>query len=272
MAYFSNSKISIINEDILTTSAIKSNSVDLIVTSPPYNVGIQYGSCSSNDNISYSKYLDFTRAWLLRCFDFLKDDGRICVNIAIDTRKNGYQSTGADVTTIAKQVGFQYYSTIVWNKRAISTHKIWGTWMSAKFPCVISPVELILVFYKKYQRKTNENVKSDMTESEFINWTNGLWTFNGENRQKIGHPAPFPIELPRRCIKLFSFVGDTVFDPFAGSGTTLIAAAMLDRIGIGVEINPCYCEIAKKRILSNPEVMQTHISVEETQDNKATRQ
>ena len=82
-----------------------------------------------------------------------------------------------------------------------------------------------------------------------MDWTNGLWTFNGESKKRIGHPAPFPRELPHRAIKLFSFVRDVIFDPFAGSGTTLIEASNNNRIGIGLEIDTNYCEIAKQRIL-----------------------
>lgn len=243
--YYHSGNVTILNDDILTTGAISPGSIDLIVTSPPYNVGIQYNS--QQDDISYPEYLDFTRAWLTRCFEFLKDDGRICLNIPLDKNKGGQQSVGADITTIAKQVGYKYHATIIWNEGNISRRTAWGSWLSATAPYVIAPVELILVLYKKHWRKTRQG-KSDITKDEFMAWTNGIWTFSGEKR-KIGHPAPFPIELPRRCIKLFSFVADTVLDPFVGSGTTLIAAAMLDRFGIGVEIDPQYCELAKKRIL-----------------------
>jgi len=259
--FYSSSKIILINDDILTTNAISPDSIDLIVTSPPYNVDIQYNS--HQDDISYPDYLEFTRAWLSRCFQFLKEDGRFCLNIPLDKNKGGQQSVGADITTIAKQVGFHYHSTIIWNEGNISRRTAWGSWMSATAPFVIAPVELIVVLYKKRWRKTSGSRNSDITKSEFMNWTNGVWTFSGESKKKIGHPAPFPIELPRRCIKLFSFVGDTVLDPFAGSGTTLIAAAMLNRIGIGVEIDPQYCELAKKRILSAPELIQQNLPLEE---------
>jgi len=255
--FYSDKKIVIINDDILTTDAIPLDSIDLIVTSPPYNVDIQYNS--HRDDISYPEYLDFTRAWLSRCFQFLKDDGRLCLNIPLDKNKGGQQSVGADVTSIAKQIGFQYHSTIVWNEGNISRRTAWGSWLSAAAPFVIAPVELIVVLYKKRWRKTNGSKQSDITKSEFINWTNGLWTFSGESKKKIGHPAPFPYELPYRCIKLFSFVGDTVLDPFLGSGTTLLAAAVLNRIGIGVEIDPKYCELAMKRILSSPELNQQRL-------------
>lgn len=96
--------------------------------------------------------------------------------------------------------------------------------------------------------KTSGSRLSDITAEEFIEWTNGLWTFNGESGKRIGHPAPFPLELPKRCIKLFSFVGDNVLDPVAGSGTTLIAALMTERRAIGVEIDPDYCALTAQRI------------------------
>jgi site-specific DNA-methyltransferase (adenine-specific) len=240
--------VTLINDDILVTDAIATNSIDLIVTSPPYNVGVQYES--SKDDTSYSEYLEFTRKWLGRCFEFLKDDGRLCLNIPLDKNKGGQQSVGADITTIAKQVGFQYHATIVWNEGNISRRTAWGSWMSARTPFVIAPVELIVVLYKKHWRKVSGSGKSDITRDEFIQWTNGLWTFKGESKKKIGHPAPFPIELPKRCIKFFSFVGDTILDPFVGSGTTLIAASMLNRIGIGIEIETEYCKLAKNRLVS----------------------
>lgn len=251
--FFTNGAITIIHDDILTTKSITPNSVDLIVTSPPYNLGIPYNA--HQDDSPYEQYLQFTKAWLAKCFQLLKDDGRACINVPLDTNKMGHYSIGADITTLAKLVGFQYRTTIVWHEGNISRRTAWGSWMSAASPCVIAPVEIILVLYKKHWHKTSGSGQSDITRSEFIEWTNGVWTFPGASKA-IGHPAPFPLELPKRCVKLFSFVGDTVLDPFAGSGTTLIAAAMLNRIGIGVEIDRNYCELAKRRILSTHELIQ----------------
>lgn len=113
---------------------------------------------------------------------------------------------------------------------------------------VSAPVELIVVLYKQEWKKTSGSRVSDISQNEFIEWTNGLWTFNGESKKRTGHPAPFPLELPKRCIKLFSYVGDTVLDPFAGSGTTLLAAIQHRRRAIGVEIDPQYCTLARQRI------------------------
>jgi site-specific DNA-methyltransferase (adenine-specific) len=118
-------------------------------------------------------------------------------------------------------------------------------------PYVIAPVELIIVLYKKAWKKTSGSKISDIERDDFMAWTNGLWTFNGESKKKIGHPAPFPIELPRRCVKLFSYVDDVVLDPFCGSGTTLIAAVSNQRKGIGIDVDKKYCALAKKRIMEN---------------------
>lgn len=243
--YFQAGSICIFNDDILKTEAIENNTVDLIVTSPPYDVDIKYENY--NDSIPYDQYLDFTRKWLKRCYDFAKDDGRLCLNIPLDKNKGGQHSVYADITTIAKEIGWKYQSSIIWNEQNISRRTAWGSWLSASAPFVIAPVEVIVVMYKKMWGKIRKG-RSDITRKEFIEWTNGVWNFSGESRSRIGHPAPFPVELPKRCIKLFSFVGDTVLDPFLGSGTTLIACLETERIGIGVEINRSYCDLAIRRL------------------------
>lgn len=250
-------RLVIINDDFLTTDLIPSNSIDLIVTSPPYNVDIRYGSF--RDDIPYDKYLEFTEKWLRKALELVKPDGRMCLNIPLDKSKGreeeGFQSVYVDVVHIAKEVGWKYFSTIVWNEGNISRRTAWGSWLSASAPYVIAPVEVIVILYKRRWRRIAHGV-SDITRDEFIEWTNGLWTFPGENRRKIGHPAPFPLELPKRCIKLFSFVGDVVLDPFLGSGTTLVACALLNRRGIGVEIDRSYCELAKERLIKEGMVFQ----------------
>lgn len=247
--YFKTKDLIIINDDFLSTNLIPENSVDLIVTSPPYNVDVRYGSF--RDNMPYEKYLEFTEKWLAKALSLLKPDGRMCLNIPVDKsrgrRGEGFQSVYADVVSIAKKIGWRYFTTIIWNEQSISRRTAWGSWRSASAPYVIAPVEAIVVMYKMMWRRKRAG-KSDILREEFIEWTSGVWTFPGEDSVRIGHPAPFPIELPKRCIKLFSFVGDTVLDPFLGSGTTLIACAILGRRGIGVEIEEKYCAIAKKRL------------------------
>jgi len=258
--YFQADSIRIYNDDFLKTDAIKESSIDLVVTSPPYNVDVQYENY--RDDIPYDEYLVFTRKWLTKCYNLIKDDGRLCLNIPLDKNKGGQQSVCADITTIAKEVGWKYHATIIWNEQNISRRTAWGSWLSASAPFVIAPVEVILVLYKESWQKTSGSQKSDITRDEFLEWTNGVWNFSGESKNKIGHPAPFPVELPKRCIKLFSFIGDTVLDPFLGSGTTLIACAETNRIGIGVEINKNYCELAKKRLEKHGAIYQQKLMQE----------
>lgn len=246
--FFTSNSIAIFCEDILKTKSTKNNSIDLIITSPPYDIDIKYESY--DDSIPYDEYLGFTRKWLDKCYNLAKPDGRFCLNIPLDKNKGGQQSVCADITSIAKEVGWKYHSTVIWNEGNISRRTAWGSFSSASAPYVIAPVEVIVVLYKKNWKKRFKK-KSDISKKEFIEWTNGIWTFNGESRKKVGHPAPFPIELPMRCIKLFSFVSDVVLDPFLGSGTTLIACHQTNRIGIGIEINEKYCSLAVKRLRQN---------------------
>lgn len=237
--------LAILNEDVLKTQAIPPKSIDLIVTSPPYNVDIAYDSHVDNDD--YGQYLVWTHQWLARCYKWLKPDGRMCLNIPLDKNKGGQQSVGADITRMARDIGYGYHSTIVWNEGNISRRTAWGSWMSASAPFVIAPVELIVLLYRDSWKKQNRGT-SDITRDEFMEWTNGVWVFNGESKTRIGHPAPFPMDLPERCLKLFSYVNDVVLDPFLGSGTTLVAAQKFGRRGIDIEIDAGYCEIAKKRL------------------------
>lgn len=245
--YFSyRNNILLFNDSVLDKNLLKPKSLDLIVTSPPYNVGIEYNSnADSND---YKEYLELCKVWLKNCYFWAKTGARFCLNIPLDKNKGGQQSVGADLTQIAKKVGWRYHSTIIWNEGNISRRTAWGSWLSASAPYVIAPVELILVLYKGEWKKQYKG-QSDIQKQEFMDWTNGLWTFNGESKKRIGHPAPFPRELPRRCIKLFSFVGDVVCDPFSGSGTTMIESYLNKRQFVGIELDSTYCELSKNRFL-----------------------
>ncbi|MCL5985433.1 MAG: site-specific DNA-methyltransferase [Actinobacteria bacterium] len=257
----------IYNNDFLGTESIRDNSIDLIVTSPPYNVDIKYNS--HDDTMTYQDYLNFTNRWLAKCYRLIRDDGRFCLNIPLDKNKGGQQSICADITTIAKQNGFRYHSTIIWNEQNISRRTAWGSWLSATAPYVIAPVEVIIVLYKKIWKKTSGSQKSDITKKDFMEWTNGVWNFMGESKKRVGHPAPYPVELPMRCIKLFSFVGDTILDPFMGSGSTLLACIKTNRKGIGIEIDNGYCELAKKRLITEGQIDQLGLGiVEELTDGK----
>jgi DNA modification methylase len=173
---------------------------DLIVTSPPYNVGIEYNS--NNDDLAYAQYLEFSKKWLSNCYLWSNTQARLLLNIPLDKNKGGHRSVGADITRIAQDVGWKYHSTIIWNEGNISRRTAWGSWLSASAPYVIAPVELIVVLFKDQWKKTNGTRISDIKKEEFMEWTNGIWSFNGESKKRIGHPAPFPRELPYRCIKV----------------------------------------------------------------------
>lgn len=255
--YFNHDGISIHKDDILKINSIPKSCVDLIVTSPPYNVDIHYNS--HTDNLSYGEYLEFTEKWLKKCYDLAKDDGRFCLNIPLDKKKSGQQAVYADISDLANKIGWNYHSTIIWDEGNIWRGNAWGSWMSASAPYVFAPVEVILLLYKKNWKKDSRRIRqNDITKQEFMRWTNGYWTFSGQSKKGAGgHPAAFPIELPRRCIKLFSFVGDTVLDPFLGSGSTLIAAHLNKRKGIGVDIDKDYCDIAIDRLEREAKIYQT---------------
>lgn len=257
---FEMQNVALYNQDILRITAIPKSSIDLIVTSPPYNVNINYNS--HRDGTSYCDYLRFTKVWLRKCYTLAKNDGRFCLNIPLDKNKGGQQAVCADITNIARKIGWQYHSTIIWNEGNISRRTAWGSWMSASAPYVIAPVEVIVVLYKKTWKKTSGSRNNDITKKEFMEWTNGVWTFSGQSKKGAGgHPAAFPIELPKRCIKLFSYIGDTVLDPFVGSGSTLIAALQNDRRGLGVDIDASYCEIVKQRLWKAENTNQRNLSL-----------
>jgi len=150
----------IINDDFFKVNYIKPNSIDLIVTSPPYNVDIEYEGY--RDDIPYEKYLEFTEKWLRIAYELLKLDGRMCLNIPLDKSKGrageGFQSVYVDVVTIAKKVGFKYFSTIIWNEGNISRRTAWGSFASASAPYVIAPVEVIVLLCKYSWKKLRENI------------------------------------------------------------------------------------------------------------------
>lgn len=245
--------ITIINDDFLNTSLVPKESIDLIVTSPPYNLDMSY--TTYQDNLPYSHYLKFTEQWVKKAYEVSKPCGRLCLNIPFDIRKGkkeeGFLPIYLDVVRIAQDVGWKYFVTIVWYKQNVSKRTAWGSFVSAKAPYVLPPLEAIVVLYKEKWKR--EKGVSDILKEEFIEWTIGMWCFPGENGRRIGHPSPFPVELPLRCIKLFSYVGDLVLDPFLGSGTTLVAVMKTGRKGIGIEIDRNYCEIAKRRVMGEIE-------------------
>lgn len=228
--------------------------INLIVTSPPYNLyqtsvkkKIEYNTY--DDSIDFKNYLMFMNSVLFNAYDVLTKDGRMVINIG--DKQNGSIPTHYYLTKMALEIGFKPYTTIIWNKSQVNSRTAWGSWMSPSCPSFPTPFEYILVFYKE-SKKLLRKGETDLTREEFINWSLSLWSFPPETRmKKMGHPAMFPEELPRRCIKLFSYKGDVVLDPFAGLGTTCKVAHDLGRRYIGFDLDPLYVEKANSRI-KNP--------------------
>jgi len=243
--FFHKGNLWIYNCDFLQTTVLNPETIDLIITSPPYNIGKDYEVI--NDSMPYEEYLEFTKKWLGKCYTLLKPDGRLCVNIPFTVQKPEIRHLYLDIAAIARDVGYKYHTTIIWYKKWCGRRTAWGSYMSASAPCVIAPAEVILVYYREQWKKMRDG-KSDITGREFREWTAGVWEFTNRQDLNVAHPAPFPIELPLRCIKLFSYVDDLILDPFLGSGTTLIACHLTNRAGIGIEINRAYCELAVKRL------------------------
>ena len=229
---------------------LRNNSVDLTITSPPYNLGMAYSGDGADDEMEYKDYLKFTKDWLANCYAWTRPTGRLCLNVGLDKNKGGKRPICADLTSIALKVGWNYHATIIWNEGNISRRTAWGSWMSASAPHVIAPVEVIIVLYKGEWKRERQG-ENDITADEFKEWVLGTWTFNGESAKRVGHEAPFPRELPRRCIKLFSFVGDTILDPFMGSGTTMIESINLGRKSIAIEKEDRYCSLIENRVFEN---------------------
>lgn len=252
--FYSFNNSTLFQGDVSKRSNFNPEFFDLGITSPPYNLGIEYNS--NDDSTSYEDYLKFSKIWLENCYFWAKDRARFCLNIPLDKNKGGQKSIGADLTNLAKQVGWKYHSTIIWNEGNISRRTAWGSWLSASAPYVIAPVEIIVILYKNKWKKEIKK-QNDITKEEFMAWTNGLWSFSGESKKRIGHPAPFPRELPKRCMKLFSFVEDVIFDPFCGSGTTLLECMSNHRIGVGLELDTEYCNLIVNRIKSQQNIFNT---------------
>lgn len=220
------------------------NCVHLMVTSPPYNVGKEYDT-----NLSLKEYLAFLdRVWA-EVHRLLVPGGRACINIA-NLGRRPYIPLHIWIADSMLRMNFLMRGEIIWNKAAsASASTAWGSWKSATNPTLRDVHEYILVFSKGLFKRENPLQRvSTISDEEFLEFTKSVWTFPAEPASKVGHPAPFPLELPHRLIQLYSFKDEVVLDPFMGSGQTAIAALKASRHFVGYEINREYVELAQRRI------------------------
>jgi len=229
-------------------SMILDNSLHLMITSPPYNVSKEY-----DEDLSLNEYLEMLRKVFIETYRVLVNGGRACINVANLGRKP-YIPLSDYISQMMIEIGFNMRGEIIWNKAAsASPSTAWGSWMSASNPILRDIHEYILIFskgdYKRERSKQEkERKKNTISRDEFMEWTKSIWTFNAESARRVGHPAPFPLDLPYRLIQLYSFTTDIILDPFMGSGTTAIAALKSNRNYVGFEINKEYIELTKQRI------------------------
>ena len=241
-------------------------SIDLIVTSPPYGVGIDYDVCE--DDLHIDDYLVFTKNWLTQAFNVLREGGRISLNIPYEINrqtKGGRIFIASEVWQIMKEIGFGFYGIVDLEEQSPHRSKTtaWGSWMSPSSPYIYNPKECVILAYKgspkkinkgqpqwKYEEKDVEGktkrVYQDEDKKEFIELVYGQWNYFADTRSMT--KATFSMDIPTKAIKILTYKDDIVLDPFAGSGTSLVAAEVLDRKWVGIELSQNYADIARKRV------------------------
>jgi site-specific DNA-methyltransferase (adenine-specific) len=229
--------------------SLPDNCVHLVVTSPPYNASKAY-----DEDLSLSEYLEMLYDVFAECYRVLTPGGRMVVNVANLGRKP-YIPLSSHINIMMNQLGFLMRGEIIWDKSASAGSSCaWGSFQSASNPCLRDVHEYLLVFSKgNYKLPRDKSQRSDgridtIPRDDFIQHTKSIWSFATERASRVNHPAPFPVELPKRCIEMYSFAGDVVLDPFNGSGSTCVAAKMTGRTFVGIDLSEEYCAIAQKRI------------------------
>jgi site-specific DNA-methyltransferase (adenine-specific) len=248
-------------------------SVDLIVTSPPYGVGIDYDT--HDDDVEFEEYKVFTKEWLTQAFRVIKDDGRIAVNIPYEInrqKKGGRIFMVAEVWKIMQEIGFGFFGVVDLEENSPHRSKTtaWGSWMSPSSPYIYNPKECIILAYKKNHIKKvkgepewvgietmidNEDgttkkkmVYTEEQKREFMELVFGQWDYFADTKSLT--KATFSMDIPKKAIKILTYKNDIVLDPFCGSGTSVVAAEILDRRWIGIELSENYCDVARKRVQS----------------------
>jgi len=261
------------SESVKFMNEMPEKSVDLIVTSPPYGVGIDYDSW--DDDKYFDEYIRFTREWLSGAYRVLRDDGRIAVNIPYEInrqKKGGRIFFSSEIWQVMKQLGFGFFGIVDLEESSPHRSKTtaWGSWMSPSAPYIYNPKECVILAYKnvskkqvkgtpqwkgEYQMVPNEKIEGEFRKKlvydekdkkDFMSLVFGQWNYFADTQQKT--KATFSLDIPYRAIKILSYKEDLVFDPFIGSGTTCLAAEMLGRPWIGCDISSNYVKVAKDRI------------------------
>ena len=221
------------------------NSVHLMVTSPPYNVSKEY-----DDDLSLNEYLNLLNTVWRETYRVLVPGGRACINVANLGRKP-YIPLHSYFIEGMQEIGYLRRGEIIWNKASsASPSTAWGSWLSAANPVLRDIHEYILVFSKETFSRKKKDKENTIKKEEFLEWTKSVWTFPAVSARQIGHPAPFPEELPHRLIQLYTFKDDVVLDPFVGSGSTCLSAIKDKRNYVGYDIDSEYVKLAEKRISS----------------------
>lgn len=238
-----------------------SGSVHLIVNSPPFNVGIDYSN--HDDKMPHADYLDWMKRVWRECKRVLVEGGRICINVdaTMNLEENGLPERvhplHVDFTNQIRELGYIYRGEICWTKQnAPGKATAWGSYCLCSNPHIRRNSEYIILASKDSLKLEGDNMMCDLTPAEFHEWTLSEWKMTPQSQQK-GHPAPFPRELAKRCIKLFSYVGNTVLDPFNGSGTTTTTAYELGRVAIGIDNSEKYCKIARTGLRQTDQEFKT---------------
>ena len=219
------------------------DSVHLVITSPPYNVGIEYDN--HNDVLPLAEYLEFLRVTWEACYRVLVDGGRVCINVPSATIGGNYEPLYAYVVSQMRELGYIMRCDILWYKQNISNRTAWGSWKSPSNPYVVQPYEFVLVFSKGSKRLDGDPALADITDKEFVEFSNSFWAIKPQTQPK-GHPVPFPEELVYRLIKFYSYKGNVVLDPFAGSGTVGVVARKTGRQYVLIEKSATYVDLINK--------------------------
>ena len=235
-------------DQIITASSEKmtdlpDNCLHLMVTSPPYNARKEY-----DDDLTLGEYLTLLEGIFRETWRVLVPGGRACINVANLGRKP-YIPLNGFIAQMMIEIGYLMRGEIIWDKgSSAGSSTAWGSWLSPSNPTLRDVHEYILVFSKGRFKRESQGREATIQRDEFLECTKSVWQFSTESAARIGHPAPFPIELPRRLIELYTFAGDIVLDPFMGSGSTALAALQTDRHYVGYELNPAYVDLAQTRI------------------------